>query len=808
MGIEKQIASLETFFRHVNYPIQPLHYETKVVLDTFFEKGGFLNLCDLTFAGYGSRARGTGANELSWMDIGNSKPNGKVALALFRLLAPGGHLCNLLEAVSLPPNNFAACLKSSWKENLGGESDVKFPFYYFDMPMSALYASSYELLAEPADTNWYTLPRSRCPPMFLIPFWNPPLVTRFESDHGQVLTSLPCSPLAYFILRMIFYLIRKAEQSGVEMVCLLPLDTASKRVGAWFTTLMNYFRDSPCTELPLYHRLLTAYIQYFVSISFIERVSSKRALEDVQWSTSDVVAALLLSAPTFLCMRGLRQPELEIYRTPCREVVSGALVFKIIPFLTECVLALKQNDTEKSFATTSNYFVMPQKEICVDALVPSSRDVLFSNISFYRNTLIALRQSLISLFNFRECRREHFNNSLELWYLLLKPNESKEVRESYVVHHFEIYSFFLIDVFSMLLKSNFLTSIDFAGASMLLRCFEVFSMHSVRNVFREVNNTDASSRLNIIETITQYFTLNWSDEDGAVHVINVFGTEILDLAAEVCLAVEERVDKGDLDPLVTVPLKHSRDFLLNAFEGLHSVVEKSREVRASCRKSNGYVRASSVSNEIKARSNKSEEKELFFKGIRRSCGFSGPLNLRFSTENDPLPGTQHLNTETSMGNEFPFLVNATKFLDFVLEKLLESYYSAWIPTCSRGHKMWLLSSSKFTCINHPEESAVWECVFCEEVYGVCCRSNPYGRDGKKLVRTENSQSDLTCYCSECYSYIPANAVFYTSSTSRTTLCPGCASRPFKRRSFRPLAAYMTWTILLFVFILFTFFYNI
>ncbi|ESL08987.1 hypothetical protein TRSC58_03300 [Trypanosoma rangeli SC58] len=808
MGIEKHIFSLETFFRHVNYPLQPLHYETKVVLDTFFDKGGFLNLCDLTFGSYGNRVREKREEELSWMDIGNSKPNGVVASALFRLLAPGGHLCNLLEAVSIPPNNFAACLKDSWKENMGEESDVKFPFYFFNIPMSALYASSYELLAESADTNWYNLSRSRCPPMFLIPFWNPPLVTRFEADYGQVLTSLSCSPLAYFILRMLFYLIHKAEKNGVDMVCLPRVDTARRRVGAWFNILMGYVRNSPSIELPLYHRLLTAYIQYFVSVSFIERLSSKRTLEDVQWSTSDVMAALLLSAPTFLCMRGVRQPDLEIYRAPCRDVVSGALVFKVIPFLTECVLALKQNDTDELFVGMSNYFILPQKEICVDSLVISSRDVLFSNISFYRNTLIALRQSLISLVVFRECRREHFNNSLELWYLLIKPNEKRDVKETYVVHHYEIYSFFLVDVFSMLLKSNFLTRIDFAGASMLLRCLEVFSMNSVRNVFREVNNNDTHSRLNIIETISQHFTLNWADEDGAVHVLNVFETEILNLAADVCLAVEARIEKGDLEPVVSVPLKHSHDFILNVFEGLHSVLEKSRHMHDSGCKPNRRVCASSSPSEPLTRLNTEEEKELFFKGIRRSCGFSGSLNLRFATENKLLPGTYDFPTETGLGNEFPCLLVVTNFLDAFLHKFFEVYYSAWIPRCSRGHKMWLLSLNKFTCINHPEESALWECAFCEEVYGVCCRSNPYGRDGKKLVRVEKYQPDLTYYCSECYSYLPPSIVFYTSPTSKTVLCPDCASRPFKRRSFRIFAAYKTWTIILLVFILFTFFYSI
>ncbi|KAF8283411.1 hypothetical protein TcBrA4_0061390 [Trypanosoma cruzi] len=807
MGLEKQIASLETFFRHVNYPLQPLHYETKVVLDTFFEKGGFLNLCDLTFASYGTKERAGGARSLSWMDIGNLKPNGKDASALFRLLAPGGHLCNLLEAVSLPSKDFATCLKRSWKEKLAGESEIKFPFYTFDIPISALYSLSYELLAESADTNWYTLSRSRCPPLFLIPFWNPPLATRFEAEHGQVLTSFPCSPLSYFILRMFFYLVRKVEESGVEMVCLPRLDTVGKRVVSWFNILMDYFRDVPCVELPLYHRLLTAYIQYFVSFSFIGRLSSKRVLEDVQWSTSDVMAALLLSAPNLLCMKGFRRPELEIYRNSCRDVFSAALLFKMIPFLTECILALRKTDSEESFANMSKYSILPQKEMRLDSAVLSAWDILFFDLSFYRNTLIALRQSLISFEKFRDCRREHFNNSLELWYLLIKPSENKDVRETYVVHHYEIYSFFLIDVFSMVLKSSFLDSIDVAGASMLLRCFEVFSMASIRNVFHELSSNDTFSRSNILDNIIQYLTLNWADEDGAVHIVKVFGKEILELAADFCLAVESRIEKGDLDPAVTFQLKGLLDLLLNVFEGLQPVVEKCRQMHASCRKPNVGVRTNSTPTEIKRKLDTEGEKELFFKGIRRSCGFSGPLNLRFATENGLLPGTSYPAAGTSLGNEFPFLLAVTRLLDALFEKILEVYYSAWIPKCSRGHGMWLLSSSKFACINHPEESAVWECVFCEEVYGACCRSNPYGGDGKKMVRAENSQSDFK-FCSECYAFIPTNTVFYNLSMSETVLCPECASRPFKRRSFRFFAAYRTWTIICISCLLVMFFYII
>ncbi|KAH9601374.1 hypothetical protein LSM04_000723 [Trypanosoma melophagium] len=811
MGIERKIASLETFLNRLDFPLQPHNYEAKVVLDVLFEKGGFLNLCDLLFGDFGGKRSSNKEEELTWMDIANAKPNGKIASSIFRLLAPGGRLCNLLEAVSMPTKDFSTRLKSSWKGDVGVESDVNSQSIKFFIPLSTLYASSYELIGETANTNWYSLPRARCPSLFLVPFWCPPLVTRPDSDTREVLTSLPCYPLPYFVLRMLLYVVRRAERYGVRMVRRPNLDTLSKKIGA----LLNYVKDSlwnsSCVELPFYHRLLTAYIQYFVSTSFIKRSGLNRSLEEVQWFTPDVTAALLLSAPSLLWMRNVRQPNLEIHRVSCRDVVTAALVFRLIPFLTECFITLTRMGQENLFKNDSTYSLMIRKDFFNDSVALSAWDILSLDISFYRNTLIALRQSLISLDSFAECRREHYNNTLELWYTMIKPNENiKEVSKTYVIQHYEVYSFLLIDVFSMILKGNFLGFIDIVGATMLSKCIEVYSIPSLQVVFSEISNSEINSLSNLIDAITQYFTLNWTNEDGSIHVLRLFGDKTLELAAEVYLAVESRLELGNLDSLIIAHLEDSLGFLEKAFNGLPSVVKNLRDIRAVTRRPSVNSQIGSSLIMKKAEINTKSEKELYFKGIQRSCGFTGPLSLKFATENNVFPGGHNPLIEASCSNEFPFLLGLTRFIDTFIEKILEIYYSSWIPTCSRGHNMWLLSSSKYSCINHPRQPAVWECLLCEEVYGVCCRSHPHGKNGEELIRLENIQYGNNPFCQECFSVFQPNDVVYSSSSSssKETFCPDCASRPFKKRSSRFLAAYTTWAIFFFIALMIVFIYSV
>ncbi|KEG12127.1 hypothetical protein DQ04_01981080 [Trypanosoma grayi] len=761
------------------------------------------------FGKYTSARTVNTTDDLSWMDIGNAQPNGKVAAAIFRLLAPGGHFCNLVEAVSVPPKDFSTRLKKSWKGDSGVETEAVSRNCCFDMPLSTLYSSSYELLGESTEANWYTLSRSRCPSMLLIPFWNPPLVTRFETDHEQVLTSLPCFPLPYFVLRMLLYVTRKAQQSGTGMVRLPRLDTLCKKIGALRSYLMEFLRTPVCVELPLYHRLLTAYIQYFVSSAFAERLSSRRSLEDVQWSTSDVTASLLLSAPGFLWMKSNRQVELEIHRTSCGDVVSAALVFRLVPFLTECFLPFYQNEQDKPSTHNSKFSIMLRKEFSIDSLALSAWDTLYPAISFYRNTLIALRQALISLDKFVDCRREHFNNSLELWCAIIKPNRREEgIRETYVLHHYEAYSFILMDVFTMILKSSFLTCIDLTGATMLARCLEVFSAVTVQSVIREVSNTDSHTRSNIVETICQHFVLNWTGEDGAVHVLKLFGTESLDVAAEVYIWIESRLEKSDLEPMVGSLLKKSLVYLMTSFDGLSAVVETRRCTRSFSIEPSDSGRALSAPVMKTQNLNTEEERQLYFRGIRRSCSFSGPLGLQFATENNSIPGGHYPVSTVVCDNEFPFLLIVTRIMDMLLEKLLEMYYSAWIPTCSRGHRMWLLSSNNFNCMNHPQQSAIWECSLCEEVYGSCCRSCPYAKDGKKLFRAESHNSFSVSFCGECCALFQSDTVVYSSTRSEVHLCSICASRPFKRPSCRFLASYTVWAVFFLISLIAVFIYNV
>ncbi|EAN77060.1 hypothetical protein, conserved [Trypanosoma brucei brucei TREU927] len=789
MGVDKKISSLEDFFKRVSFPLQPLHYETKLVLDTFLDKGGFLNICDMTFGSPFHDGRRSGAGELSWMDVANSNPNGKTALALFRFLAPGGYFCYLLEALSLPQHDFAVKLKKSWKGDAETEIETGSYLRYFDFPFSTFHPTFHELFEEAPEANLFDLPRSRCPPLMLVPFWAPPLVTRLEPSSRRVLTSLRCSPISYFILRMLLYGVRRTEECCSDVVRLPRINAMGGKINVFFKAVVRLFKGSYITGLPLYHRLLTAYIQYFVSSTCIQKLSSKRSFGDIQWSVSDVTAALLLSAPSHLWARSVSKVDREKHRLSCRDVASAALVFRLVPFLTECLFALCQKDRGRIYTSCWEGDNAVRKDFCDSHITPAVWDVLNPHISFYRNTLSVLRQALISFENYDDCRREHFNNALELWYAVVSPTgRVDDVSESYVVHHYEAYSFILFDVILMFLRSSFLEAIDVTGATIWSRCVEVFTSTAVQNVFREVSNATTNARCGIIETICRYFTLNWMGEDGIVRIMKPHAEETLHFLAEVYLATEVRLGEDGISDDTKCSLRLSLDYLAKSFDGIIRVVDERRSSRVS-RLTAATSASSRPSGEGEYTDRVGDSKDLYFRGTRMSCKFSGPVDVRFNAENEGIPFYAQ-SSNAGFSDEFPHLVTLTEWMETALVFVFELYYKSWIPQCSNGHKLWLLSSDKHCCVNHPQQSAIWECFLCEEVYGSCCRSKPRCPRGGSLTRTEISQSISFPYCNQCFVMFKLGSVAYNKPQSDTLFCSNCASRPFKRISCRFFASHI------------------
>ncbi|KAG8345584.1 hypothetical protein ERJ75_001734600 [Trypanosoma vivax] len=789
MKPEKHIDSLEKFIRHVQFPLQPLQHETKVVLDAFFEKGGFLRLCDMAYGTYDGMHYGNFRKAQSWIDIGNLNPNGKVASSLFRLLAPGSHLCKLLESISYPQHDFSLKLKKNWKGVGENEQEFSTCTTKIDLPLSDLYASFHELLGEPAEANLYSLCRSKCPPMLLVPFWEPPLFTRLEASHRQVLTSLRCSPLSYFILRMLIYVVHRTEQGGADVV-VAPRSGSPKRTKFSLHFLMAWVCGNRSIEIPFYHRLLVAYIQYFVSPNYVDRMHGKRTLDDVQWTVADVVSGLLLLVPSHLMMK-YPKCDLELRREAIRDVGSAALVFRLIPFLTECFLSLFRKGNWKIYLDRWDNHVFFRKKFRMDCVALSEWDVLSPHASFYRNVMLALRQTIISLESFSNCRREHFNNSLELWYAVINPTGNcDEIPDTYVLHHFEAYSFLLTDVLNMVLNSSFLQYIDLTGARMWAKCIEVFTSESIQNIFSEISSSDICSRDGILDTIIKYFTLNWDLEDGSTRIMKPYAEETVSLVVRVYIATESRAQNGDLSADVVDALLDSLGFLKRSFKGLITKAQKYCEAHPS-NLASGNI-APDLSHDAEINMNTEEAKDLFFRGIQRSCGLSGPLGLRFPTRSALFAGSCNYLAETNYSDEFPYLVRFTRVADLFIEKVLEVYYSQWIPTCDRGHRLWLLSSNRYTCTSHPEHQAIWVCSECDEVFGNCCRCDPFSSDGSQLALVEE-EVPPSSYCSRCLAVFMSDAVVYKSLHTGSVLCSDCASRPFVKKSCRFLAFYITWS---------------
>lgn len=782
---EKQIKGFSDYFDGIDYPAQPLDADSKVFFNTFFGCEGFIKLCDLLFGPYHDKYASDG-KELCWMDYANIAPTQSVAVALSGLIHPNSAFITTLEALSVPSATFSARLKKGWKN--AAEARLE-SFQFTDLPLSAIYPQSYQLMAEPADSNLYVLPRARVPPVILIPFWEPPVVTRKELSQQQILTSLPCSPMGYFIFRLLFFGMKRAQQHSASYLMQRRLTNLFSWVSHLKEVAYTALYKTVPIDMPYYTQLLQSYVQIYVTPSLPRHLTSKATLADVMWTTDDVVAALLVVAPSLLAHRQTQQPPDEMARFGCTNPESLAQIVSIVPLHTSMVYALLQKRGDSS---TSESEIAVPSDFALSSTSKAQNDLENIRSTLLRNCLIILRECLLSFELEPHCKPAHFTYCLELWAVLMHPldKQQRPMTSQHVLHHFEAFSFITIDVLNMLVKSSFCRSMNEESVNVLKKCFFLLSQNPVTTLLADIHASQASLR-GLAEIVSRHFVLNWVGSDGNIHIPDLHGDTTCDLAARAYVLLEQSL-AGDVSGQFKSDLRELLSFMTKVFPSILTHLETWR----GAAKSSFSGAAASASRPIAITKQLSEsDRSLFFKGAKATRrAFAN--NLRLPTRNGRVPGGHHPALQTSLRNEVPLLLGASRFLDALIVKGCQMYYSSLIPKCDMGHNLWLLYSKNYSCCNHPREAALWECALCETVYGSCCRGYPYRSNGERLMVCETSKVEGK-QCSLCGQVVPEDCnLFYLEHDPGKFMCPDCASQPFRPLSTRWIASYTTWAVII------------
>lgn len=744
------------YFTRLNYPREPIREDAREYLNRFFREDGFIRLCDRMFGKYfwRSESERTGC----WMDTANRYPNGAVAAELFKLISPGSHFFNALEAFSASDSSFASQLKYKW--NFDDAEEVQSSKYTIDFPLGSLYQHYMRFLSE-SETDVYDLSRSSCPGFIFIPFWIPPLVTRREKSQGRILTSLRCKPLPYFFIRLIWYLFSRTDSLGQHMIT-DPLPSGNA-IAAYFKQLFQL--NTKCTSFSFYNSIATVYIQYYITPAFIRNVSSRNNLEDVTWSVRDVSAGMLLCYSLFLSSRCFPEIDYEYQRRRRSEPCSTANLFGFLPILTELYSTLYRECSTPMTITL---------DFSVDSVSRSCNDIFFVQRSTFRNCLIAIREAMFSLDNVSNCKLSCFLHLLKLWKILLNPLRPEHSRyfEEYVAAHLEAYVFVFCDILEGLLKNNFFQSVDLESALVLRKILEYYNMDAVNTLFQEFLKKSGDSSL------AQYnFVLNWKLEDSISFLPSVFDKEALFLATCASGAMREKM----LTKKCSASIKKEVEKCINLLEKIFPGSENS---------------FSDASTEQSFRYFSEKAAAIYQQSERKPCtkkNSSDFFNKQLCTRSSLHSG--------ACKDEVPFIAAISKHVDCVLVLFQEFFYRNSIPRCSLGHKLFLREKVSRKCVLHSSTNAIWCCGICDTDYCAGCRSLPIGLKGATVLE-ENIIPSSCCVCNK---FVDQDCISFRDRDTAEVYCAICASRPFLPWSVRWIASFKTLTLGIILLVLCMFF---
>lgn len=558
----------EEKFSRVVFPLRTSHYDTKVVLDLLLHKGHFLDICRLAFGPLQASAAGGHRRKdsaLHWMDIANFDPSSKQGELILNFLSPGGSLHAIMEHLSVPSSTFHSTLKKQWKDVVDvahnnnkprGDSDEDLLSRTFDMPLSALCSFSRQVVTEARDVDLSTLSRDRVPPVMLIPFWHPPMVTREEPLSKQPQNSLPCSMLSYFLLRLLMFVGFRCSNDERRI-----LSDEHRHVAPWRVSLGEWFArvsDDPDRKIsrafPAVMRLMTSYLEFYLKPSQqLHKSISARSLHEIQWDLSTTMSQLLVHAPIGMWLRRLQvHVGHEAARGAIQDPPSLAALTALVPYMAIVV--------ERIVGESSAHLSGGMPSSGVSQTATSAMDICDITKSSFRNALIALRYATQSYPGITNCRPQHYEALFRLWRaLVVVPPVTQTTSgvtgyvEAAVLQRYEAYVYTFGDVMWMLANSECISVMTPTCARLLLDILLCYRTEGVARVLRDVSKhvhgiaslqaqgsaapRQAAGSAAFIEYLKQQLTLTWSRGDGQLVIMDLFNAEMRDLVSKAVMAV-------------------------------------------------------------------------------------------------------------------------------------------------------------------------------------------------------------------------------------------------------------------------------
>lgn len=627
MPIDQRIRMYEEKFARVSFPLRASHYDTKLVLDLLLHKNHFLDICKLAFgplntsggasSGPSSPTTQTGQSTLDggiyWMDHANYAPESKQAQTIFAFLAPGGALHTILEQLSVPTSTFHSSLKKQWKDQVLGANDGKkqqngndgLDFdtsRRFDFPLSCLSGFSRQIVAESRDTDLTSLGRHRVPPIMLVPFWQPPVVTREEATTRQPQNSLPCTALGYFLLRLMHFVFHRCANDGRSILADPSVASAQwkRTLDNWTSWLLADPSEKASREFPVTLKLLLAYHDYYLrhSPAHVSKLLVCRSLEDAGWDVGGVVLQMLFHGPASMWLRRAPTVRNEAQRQPITDNGTLACLTVWIEYLSAIAgnihTSAQQNPSVHQAVSTflPNIVTSPTTPGGLGGASDSSTaayDIQRSYQTIYRYSLEAIRYATMSYSRVARHRSIHYENLFALWLSTLRPMvsgtpqgggatavdsmgpspwvmrgamvaaSSSASREGAIWQRYEALTYAFGDVVGLVANSACVDAMSEASASHFLEALNVFCDESVSRVLVETSKhlrlaAESSSRGQngggaggvqsnaVVEMLRSQFVLNWERSDGVALVPDIRGPEIRMQVARAIMAIWRRAE--------------------------------------------------------------------------------------------------------------------------------------------------------------------------------------------------------------------------------------------------------------------------
>lgn len=729
-----QLHFFNVALSHVEFPLTSCHYESKMVTEWLIQNEhnrGFVGICDRAFGPV------TQFGGDYWVDIANRAPDSALAKELWKLLSPEGNLCRIMQSVSSPASRFVSSLQTQWKQSkvvkkAEGEKNLD-PFVeLYDIPLRLLGSGTSAAIGGESDTCDVTnLPSNRVPPLLLLPFWIPPVVTK--EVHGELGPALPCTMLGYFLIRMMLYLKYRAPLVG-SLATADTRPTWLRGIDDYFSRLLGDDTSAPkqLQNYPFFEKLFTAYVQHLTNPQIVQSLMSSGSYYDVRWGDSETFCALMIHGPLSLWLKDTTTAESEHYRQPFFSPSTLHMLLQALHMLQPLIRCMMLACDEQS---------RPQRDC-------RTNEILNLRTVFVRMVLGALRQALISLPSFCAVPPNHFRTIVSVLYALMEVPKWEEAPSvaAFVVSHYEIISGTLGDLLAAMHTTDALLLADEASLQALCEIFNLLASEPTKTVLADISRQiSAGERSAQLAAIEHGLLLCWSRDESAMLtsrpvLFPIITPEMEQRARMISTAVAEHCAGAKTSDKCAPLLREICNRLTTLYPPLGNAkptVAAARILRTEREsETQADTRTDSTSATFGVMS--ADHKQQFLKGTRQCNSALDACALRFrSSLRNP--------EDAPRSDEIPLLLGTTRRLDRLVDVVLRLFYlqfCACVPlkrneapkdpcsSCARCHSVIFASDESFLAYSG-------EVVWCRR-----CAEHPWP---KVTLRFFASQFGCLCF---------------------------------------------------------------